>query len=128
MIDLFLFHIDIDECALLMNGGMAMMTTMMMENMTTDMMTTMMETTTADMMGDNMTTTTEMPEMMMEIVPCDDKATCMNTPGGYTCQCPRAYVGNGFSCRRKYNDSNMDSKLSQQWQTQVSQVKVGLVD
>ena len=31
-------------------------------------------------------------------VPCHSRATCINTPGSYRCQCPEGLYGSGFHC------------------------------
>ena len=30
--------------------------------------------------------------------PCDKNADCLNTEGGFTCECNAGYAGDGFSC------------------------------
>lgn len=39
-----------------------------------------------------------MDECLSRSHECDEVATCVNTEGSYTCECPEGYVANGTKC------------------------------
>jgi cysteine-rich repeat protein len=41
----------------------------------------------------------DIDECQDSTAPCDDRATCTNTDGAFTCECDPGYVGNGFTCQ-----------------------------
>lgn len=44
----------------------------------------------------------DIDECTLGLHECSTNATCVNTPGFYTCHCNSGYTGNGRTCASKY--------------------------
>ena len=44
----------------------------------------------------------DIDECTLGLHECSTNATCVNTPGFYTCHCNSGYAGNGRTCASKY--------------------------
>lgn len=63
-------------------------------------------------------TCADIDECTLELDNCDARATCTNTPGGFTCACPDGWTGDGTSCAPapcRYDYANGHGDMYTSW-------------